>query len=351
MAPRVVIAVDQGGVGGGVGATVGAGVGVGGGEADGSGDGEGEGDAEADGSGEGDGEADGAGEADGSGDGEGEAGADGLGSTASAPPAAGSTGTAAAASRAATSTPAISRRRERSWSRAGHAGRSMDMLQSLRLPRRTGHGAFGPPGSGLGYQHATPRCTVARMLRIYLGHGASGTAASMAPWVDGLRARGFEAFALDLPRRRAEDAVAAFEAQVPDGPGVVVGGHSYGGRVASLAVAGAGPVKGEPGSVLAEGVAPRRYAGLVCLSYPLHRPGAPETAAARTAHWPAITIPALLLSGTSDPFARIELLEAALPALVNGRLVTYPRLGHTLKPVLDDALDRIATFLAELAPG
>ena len=181
------------------------------------------------------------------------------------------------------------------------------------------------------------------MVRVYLGHGASGRAASMAPWVDGLRARGFEAFALDLPRRRAEDAVAAFEAQVPDEPGVVVGGHSYGGRVASLAVAGVGS-----GGSGASGVQPRRYAGLVCLSYPLHRPGAPETAAARTAHWPAITVPALLLSGTSDPFARLDLLEAAIPSLVAGRLVTYPRLGHSLKPVLDDALDRVAAFLAGL---
>ncbi|MHB8891289.1 MAG: alpha/beta family hydrolase [Candidatus Limnocylindrales bacterium] len=182
------------------------------------------------------------------------------------------------------------------------------------------------------------------MLRIYLGHGASGTAAAMAPWVSGLRARGFEAFALDLPRRKAEDAVAAFEAQVPDEPGVVVGGHSYGGRVASLMVAGAG-------SSRTGGVVSRQYAGLVCLSYPLHRPGAPETAAARTAHWPAIRVPALLLSGTSDPFARIDVLEAAMPSLVRGRLVTYPRLGHTLKPVMADALDTVAAFLAELDAG
>ena len=199
------------------------------------------------------------------------------------------------------------------------------------------------------------------MLRIYLGHGASGRAASMSPWVDGLRARGFEALALELPRRRAEDAVAAFEAQVPDEPGVVVGGHSYGGRVASLAVAGFGPGRqgasgapgatggaGSSGAAGASGAPPRRYAGLVCLSYPLHRPGAPETAAARTAHWPAITVPALLLSGASDPFARIDLLEAAMPSLLAGRLVTYPRLGHSLKPVLDDALDRVAAFLVGL---
>ena len=197
---------------------------------------------------------------------------------------------------------------------------------------------------GLAYQHATPRCTVARMLRIFLGHGASGSAASMAPWVEGLRVRGFEAVALTLPRRKAEAAVAAFEAQVPDEPGVVVGGHSYGGRVASLCAAG-------PGSPRVDGAAPRRYAGLIVLSYPLHRPGAPETATARTAHWPAITVPALLLSGTSDPFARIDLLEAAMPSLVRGRLVTYRGLGHSIKPVLEDALDRVAAFLAELDAG
>jgi predicted alpha/beta-hydrolase family hydrolase len=178
------------------------------------------------------------------------------------------------------------------------------------------------------------------MRSIYLAHGASGDAASMAPWVDGLRERGFEAHAVALPRRRAEAAVAAYEAQVPDEPGVVIGGHSFGGRVASLAVAGVR----EPGA--ADRVHP--YAGLVCLSYPLHRPGAPETEAARRSHWPAIRVPALLLSGRSDPFATIALLEHAMPTMPLGTLVTYPRLGHTLRPVLPDALDRIAAFLAAL---
>lgn len=180
------------------------------------------------------------------------------------------------------------------------------------------------------------------MLRIYLGHGAAGSAAAMAPWIDGLRARGYEAHALTLPRRRAEDAIAAFEAQVPDEPGVVVGGHSFGGRVASLAVAGIG----RPG-----GAEARRYAALVCLSYPLHRPGAPETAAPRTAHWPRIDVPALLLSGTSDPFARIDLLEAAMPMLVRGRLETWPKVGHGLLPVREVVLDRISLFLAGVESG
>jgi uncharacterized protein len=151
----------------------------------------------------------------------------------------------------------------------------------------------------------------------------------MAPFVEGLRTRSIEADALDLPRRRAEDAVEAFLAGVPDGPAVALGGHSYGGRVASLAAA----------------AGRRPVAALVCFSYPLHPPGRPEAAEARTSHWPAIGCPVLLLSGESDPFARIELLRAAVERLPDARLVTYPRLGHTLKPVLDDVLDRVAAFL------
>lgn len=170
-------------------------------------------------------------------------------------------------------------------------------------------------------------------LRIYLGHGASGTAASMAPFVDGLARRGLTASAIELPRRRAEDALPAFHVAVPAAADVVVGGHSYGGRVASLAAA-------EPGAP---------YAALVLFSYPLHPPGSPDKAEARTAHWPSISCPVLLLSGESDPFARIELLRRLVGQLPDARLLTWPRLGHTLKPVLGDVLDRTAAFLTEVA--
>ena len=170
--------------------------------------------------------------------------------------------------------------------------------------------------------------------RVYLGHGAAGNAASMAPYVEGLRRRGITAVGVDLPKRKAEDAVPAWRAAVPDGAGTISGGQSYGGRVASLAAAaGAG------------------YAGLVLFSYPLHPPGGPERADARMAHWPSITCPVLLLSGEADPFARLELLRAAVTKLANAELVTYPRLGHTLRPVLDDVLDRVAAFVAALPPG
>jgi len=237
---------------------------------------------------------------------------------------------------------AVSQRMVRSRPEARNPKLAIAMLPSLGVGAHTGHGSRGLPRPGRpGYQHAMSRGTVAGVLRIYLGHGAAGSAATMAPWVDGLRARGYEAHALTLPRRKAEDAVAAFEAQVPDEPGVVVGGHSFGGRVASLSAAGVGRTEREQG---------RRYAGLVCLSYPLHRPGYPETAGARTAHWPRIAVPALLCSGTSDPFARLDLLEVAMPMLALGRLETWPRLGHGLLPVREAVLDRIAAFLTEVEP-
>jgi predicted alpha/beta-hydrolase family hydrolase len=170
-------------------------------------------------------------------------------------------------------------------------------------------------------------------VHIYLGHGASGTAASMAPFVDGLRRRGLTADAVDLPKRKAEDAVPAWRAAVPDGARTVAGGHSYGGRVASLAAAaGAG------------------YAGLVLFSYPLHPPGRPDRTDARIVHWRSIDCPVLLLSGEADPFARIGLLRAAVEQLPNATLVTYPRLGHTLRPVLEDVLDRVRAFVDALPP-
>jgi predicted alpha/beta-hydrolase family hydrolase len=156
----------------------------------------------------------------------------------------------------------------------------------------------------------------------------------MAPFIGGLRVRGFNATAIDLPRRKAEEALPAFHAAVPDEADVVVGGQSFGGRVASLAAA-------EPDA---------RYAGLVLFCFPLHPPGSPERAAARIEHWPRIRCPVLLLSGESDPFARIGLLRDAVRQLPDAELVTYPKLGHTLTPVLDDALDRVAALLRGM-PG
>lgn len=150
----------------------------------------------------------------------------------------------------------------------------------------------------------------------------------MRPWIAGLAERGFEARYVPLPKGKAERAGAVYRDAVPTGSNTVIGGQSFGGRVASLIAADGG------------------YAGLVLICYPLHRPGRPETASERTAHWPRISCPVLLLSGEADPFARIGLLREAVERLPSATLVTYPGIGHGLNRVRDAAMDRIAAWLS-----
>lgn len=170
-------------------------------------------------------------------------------------------------------------------------------------------------------------------LRVHLAHGASGSAASMQPWVRALAARGVSASAVQLPRGSAERAVPRYRATVPPSAASVVGGHSFGGRVASLLAAA------EP------------YAGLVLLSFPLHPPGARERWDERTAHFARLKCPVLLLSGDRDPFARIELLREAATRLPRGRLVVYPGQRHGLLPAREAVADEITAFVTELATG
>lgn len=175
---------------------------------------------------------------------------------------------------------------------------------------------------------------------VILGHGASGTAASMRPWIEALASHGLASRAIDLPRGRAERAVPAFDKAIAaSGGAVVAGGHSFGGRVASIAIAER-LESGEAG-----------VGGLILLSYPLHRPGKPELWADRTAHWRQLRLPVLLLSGEADPFARLDLLRESVELLPDGHLVTYPRVGHGLLPVLGDAADQAATFIRAAMAG
>jgi predicted alpha/beta-hydrolase family hydrolase len=161
--------------------------------------------------------------------------------------------------------------------------------------------------------------------RVFLGHGAAGTAESMRPWVTELAGHGVRATALDLPRSNNDRAIDVFRRSLDEQPGAAIGGHSYGGRMASL-FAAAHPVS-----------------ALVLLSYPLHRPGHPEEL--RTAHWPRIDCPVLLLSGDRDPFAKIDLLRREVASLRGAELVIYPGIGHGLLSVRVEAAARIAAFL------
>lgn len=172
-------------------------------------------------------------------------------------------------------------------------------------------------------------CPVAKQ-HILLAPGASGTIERLRDHERGLNSRGMTVSLVELPRGRAERALPVYRRAMEEvDPAPIIGGHSFGGRVASL---------------LAAELAP---AALVVLSYPLHAPGRQAAWKERTAHWPRIACPVLLLSGESDPFADITLLRRAVTQLPDAELVTYPRIGHGVGPVLEDALDRIVAFARE----
>jgi uncharacterized protein len=94
---------------------------------------------------------------------------------------------------------------------------------------------------------------------------------------------------------------------------VYLGGHSYGGRQASLLAA----------------EQPDVAKALLLLSYPLHPPAKPEQL--RTAHFPNLRTPSVFVHGTKDPFGSIaELTTAAklIPAKI--LIVSVEGAGHDL---------------------
>jgi predicted alpha/beta-hydrolase family hydrolase len=151
----------------------------------------------------------------------------------------------------------------------------------------------------------------------------------MQIYVRALERLGVQASTLRLPKGVAERATRALCEQVGDDlAAAVIGGHSYGGRVASLVAADTPP------------------AGLVLLSYPLHRPGRPDEL--RVDHWSSIACPVLLLSGDRDQFARIDLLRQSVGLLAHAQLHLYPGMRHGLRDVADDVAQRIESFVGGL---
>lgn len=145
---------------------------------------------------------------------------------------------------------------------------------------------------------------------VVLTHGAGGSRDSALlialceEWVR----RGWLAVRYNLPYRRRRpkgppsgsataDQAGIVEAitvarALAEGP-LIAGGHSYGGRLTSMAVAE------HPGLVTE----------LTLFSYPLHPPGKPERV--RTGHFGAITVPTVFTHGTSDPFGSIDEVRRA----------------------------------------
>jgi predicted alpha/beta-hydrolase family hydrolase len=151
---------------------------------------------------------------------------------------------------------------------------------------------------------------------VVLTHGAGGNrdAPLLKRLCDEWARRGWLAVRYNLPYRRRrpkgppsgsvatdregiEEAVTL--ARTLAGGPLIAGGHSYGGRLTSMAAA--------------DGLA---IDGLTLFSYPLHPPGKPEKP--RTEHLPGIAVPTVFTHGTSDPFGTIDELRSAT-ALIRAR--------------------------------
>lgn len=171
----------------------------------------------------------------------------------------------------------------------------------------------GRGGTASGVAEAPAGATTA----VVLAHGAGGN----------MRGDLLEAVAAELARagiaclrynfgyteagRRRPDPPSALEAAVRAAsawaveelaPSLVLAGKSLGGRMSSHVVA--------DGTVEAT--------ALVFLGYPLHPPGSPDRI--RDGHLQRIGCPMLWIQGTSDAFARTDLLRATLRTLPNAEL-------------------------------
>jgi predicted alpha/beta-hydrolase family hydrolase len=113
---------------------------------------------------------------------------------------------------------------------------------------------------------------------------------------------------------------------------VFLGGHSYGGRQASMLAA----------------EQPQLAAGLTLLSYPLHPPRKP--AELRTAHFPQLSTAALFVHGSRDPFGSHQEMRSALAmAPARSLLLEIEGAGHDLlgKKANDDLPARIVQAFQE----
>lgn len=184
----------------------------------------------------------------------------------------------------------------------------------------------------------------------FLTHGAGGDldSAGLVSMSRLLAGMGHLCLRVNLPYRiagrksppPAEKSIAGFvesfeQAAEEHGPAArwVVGGRSYGGRVASMAVA--------------DGL---EAAGLILFPYPLHRPGDPSVP--RTEHWPGIRTPCLFIQGTKDPFCDMEVLKRELRKMeTRTNLVTVEGGDHSLKVKSDNRSGSAAKSEAEVLAG
>jgi uncharacterized protein len=191
---------------------------------------------------------------------------------------------------------------------------------------------------------------------LVLTHGAGSNcqAPLLIALAEAFAAAGFTVLRCDLPYRQdrpygppgpgeakrdragLKNAVAAIRNQATGR--VFLGGHSYGGRQASMLCA----------------ESPEEASGLLLLSYPLHPPRKPEQL--RTQHFFNLQTPALFVQGTRDPFGAVTELEQALKLIpAKTKLVIIEGAGHDLgfkgkaraKELPENVLAEFRTFFAD----
>lgn len=167
---------------------------------------------------------------------------------------------------------------------------------------------------------------------LVLTHGAGGNCSAplLAAVADAFHAAGVCVLRCDLPFRQMRPSgppLPAASAQDREGlraavhamrdlvsVPVALGGHSYGGRQATMLAS----------------EDPDLCRGLLLLSYPLHPPRKP--APLRTAHFPALRTPALFVHGTKDEFGAVEEMQSALHLIpAETELTIVHGSGHDLR--------------------
>ena len=161
------------------------------------------------------------------------------------------------------------------------------------------------------------QCPDSAVAALVFGHGAGAgmTHRNMQATADAFAVRGIATLRFNFPfidaGRKHVDSKAVATARIAEACAAAeertrlplwLGGHSFGGRMASHAV-------------LDETIAP---CGLVFCAFPLHAPGKPS--AARAEHLARIRCPMLFLSGTRDKLAERDLLEPLVAGLADATL-------------------------------
>jgi predicted alpha/beta-hydrolase family hydrolase len=160
------------------------------------------------------------------------------------------------------------------------------------------------------------------------GAGANCQAPLLVALSDAFCAAGITVLRCDLPFRQARPSGPPLRSADRDQAGlrsaveamrrmnphrVFLGGHSYGGRQASMLAANE----------------PHVADALLLLSYPLHPPKQP--AQLRTAHFPSLHVPALFVHGVRDGFATTGEMESALSLIpAHTELLSVTGAGHEL---------------------